>query len=666
MTKFSRILLFICLILLSINTKSNGNSEDMRLLFVGEDQDVLSIASGREESAWQAPAVAYVVEQSEFRQNQDYTLVDVMNTIPGFHVVETEPGVHSYLRGIPNSTLYLYDTVPMDFPADMSLHSIKRIEVVRGPGSVLWGPDAFAGIVNIVPLTGRDRTGTETGVISSSDDKKIGGYINHGWNNYEWDGFLSFAFNMNEQKGFSEDITSFWGDGFSPVPVDSRRGRKAKDREHQFELAGNFSYRDYLKISGKLINHLNPYSLTDQVNQVAWKEIEEEITGFFKIEGKKRIDIDSALRFTGTFSAIDNEKQIADIFLDQEKYETYGEITYEKVFNSGSSHFTAGVSYRHAEHNGVTIWDAYFPDFLVDENEDFLPTFTQQDYTTQLWSLFSQYRMTIGKLDLNLGIRYDEHDSFEDNLSYNLGAVWTPSEDWVIKALTGTAYRTPSPRQLFIDNKTDLEEIKNLSLELSKKIGKRAELSICGFINDIDNHIIDVPYDGISTPNSQEVKGIEVSGYIKPFSRVTLSGAFTILENQGPPESFLNLDYSILLPDGTFENVYTRYDYPFDSGPDRIGNIDLVLDLEKNTHLFVRAKYFSEYPYSGPFIQGNATADSAWIFDAGIQMQEFLSTKSNFEIKVKNITDKHYLVPGEYSLEHGTPLSVELVWRKFW
>ena len=51
------------------------------------------------------------------------------------------------------------------FDRELSLASVKRLEIVRGPGSVLWGPDAFAGIVNVVPMTGKDLDGAETGLL---------------------------------------------------------------------------------------------------------------------------------------------------------------------------------------------------------------------------------------------------------------------------------------------------------------------------------------------------------------------------------------------------------------------------------------------------------------------------------------------------------------------
>ena len=152
-------------------------------MFVGEDLDVLSIASRRQESAWQAPAVAHVITREEMKERGIRTMSHALEMEPGFYMAKKEWGTQPYLRGIPDSVLFLYDTVPTGSDTSKSLHPldhelslapIKRIEILRGPGSVLWGPDAFAGIVNLVPMTGKDLEGAETGILYGSPGNQTG------------------------------------------------------------------------------------------------------------------------------------------------------------------------------------------------------------------------------------------------------------------------------------------------------------------------------------------------------------------------------------------------------------------------------------------------------------------------------------------------------------
>ena len=118
--------------------------------------------------------MANVITKEMMDQNGMFTLGQALEQMPGFYMAQKEWGTQPYLRGTPDSILFLYDTVPMQSDTSKSVHPldeelslapVKRVEIIRGPGSVLWGADAFAGIVNIVPMTGKDLNGVETGVF---------------------------------------------------------------------------------------------------------------------------------------------------------------------------------------------------------------------------------------------------------------------------------------------------------------------------------------------------------------------------------------------------------------------------------------------------------------------------------------------------------------------
>ncbi|PJB33814.1 MAG: hypothetical protein CO107_14775, partial [Deltaproteobacteria bacterium CG_4_9_14_3_um_filter_51_14] len=86
--------------------------DDSMIMFVGEDLDVFSLASRRREGAWQAPAVTGVVTRDEIRVRGIRTLSQALSMTPGFSMSQKEWGTQPYLRGVPNSILLLFDTVP--------------------------------------------------------------------------------------------------------------------------------------------------------------------------------------------------------------------------------------------------------------------------------------------------------------------------------------------------------------------------------------------------------------------------------------------------------------------------------------------------------------------------------------------------------------------------
>lgn len=124
-----------------------------------ESEIVSSLASRRSQSIDSAPGIITVYSDKQIEQLGFQNLGDLIRTIPGMNIDyrPTEIGLIRS-RGVPQSILILLDGIPMmqknvargiwEFP--LSIGSIKRVEVMRGPGSVIWGANAFMGIINIV------------------------------------------------------------------------------------------------------------------------------------------------------------------------------------------------------------------------------------------------------------------------------------------------------------------------------------------------------------------------------------------------------------------------------------------------------------------------------------------------------------------------------------
>lgn len=651
-----------------------GYVQDTSLLFVGEDDNLLTIASRREESAWQVPAVACVIKREEIKTQHWYTLADALGTLPGFHVMPTNSGIKLYLRGIQDSALILYDTVPLGSSTEKSLNlidgelplnAVKQVEVVRGPGSVLWGPDAFAGIVNVVPLTGKDFSGVETGMTYEFEKALTRAYVNIGQESESWDGFFSMTAGRTEQQDYSNHITRFFvsGEDDTPVAVEERYGVN-NDYGQSVDVTGNFSYKSLFTVSGRFTDFEKPYTLSTE--DVSWKEVRDTRSGFIKLEGRHQFDIDSTMRFTGVASSLENEKQVIDLDLDQKEKNYYGEITYEKTFNSGKSHLASGLSYRDTEHSGIPVWDSYLPDYLLSENEDFLPQVKQYDYHTRLWSVFSQYRMTINKIEFMGGGRYDHHDSYENQLSYNAGFVWTPSDTWVVKGLWGTAYRTPHTIQQVDDKTPELEEIQSINILTTWKPASQLTLSWCAFINDINNHVKEDPYAGLSSPNAQTIKGIELQAELNPYKTINISANATFLSNSGPEESFRYVEYYIYETSDSLVPVWGEFSFPYDMGPDCMVNLNVSWTPRAWISFFSRLRYFSSYSLTYPYAESYGESENTWLMDAGVRFKN--TGVKNFEwgVSVTNVFDKDYMVPGTYSLESGQPFTVGLFLRKTW
>lgn len=132
------------------------------------DAPVVTATKTREKQH-STPAIVSVITDRQIADLGADTLYDVLATVPGLEVIETYYGYTTVaFRGIyethyNDKSLLLIDGHPLYDVVNWSwyleaipLASIKQIEVVRGPGSTLYGTNAYAGVINIITKQGSE------------------------------------------------------------------------------------------------------------------------------------------------------------------------------------------------------------------------------------------------------------------------------------------------------------------------------------------------------------------------------------------------------------------------------------------------------------------------------------------------------------------------------
>ncbi|MCH8619981.1 TonB-dependent receptor [Undibacterium sp. TS12] len=173
---------------LTANARTQVNDEDDDLKAIYGDKLTVSIATGSQKPLRLAPAVTSVITAADIRAMGATDLDQVLESVAGMHVERI--GVNSFaayvMRGIINELnsqiLVLQNGVPMTVLltgnrsrlwASYPLQHISRIEIIRGPGSALYGADAYSGVINIITKTANEIQGTafgvRTGTFSSRD-----------------------------------------------------------------------------------------------------------------------------------------------------------------------------------------------------------------------------------------------------------------------------------------------------------------------------------------------------------------------------------------------------------------------------------------------------------------------------------------------------------------
>jgi iron complex outermembrane recepter protein len=121
-------------------------------------------AAKKEQNLLQTAAAVYVITAETIRRSGVTTLPDALRLAPGVEVAQTSSDAWAVsIRGFnalySNKLLVLIDgrsvyssifSGVLWNEQDLMLEDIDRIEVIRGPGSALWGANAVNGVINII------------------------------------------------------------------------------------------------------------------------------------------------------------------------------------------------------------------------------------------------------------------------------------------------------------------------------------------------------------------------------------------------------------------------------------------------------------------------------------------------------------------------------------
>ncbi len=464
-----------------------------------EELMTVSIATGTPRSLAEAPAIATVVTAADIRAMGATDLDQVLESVPGLHVSRTHLAYNPLyvMRGLHSETspyvLFLTNGVPMtqwlsgnigEFWGGMPVEAISRVEVIRGPGSALFGADAVGGVVNIVTKTAAEIGGFEAGVRGGSFD------TGEGWLLYGGEhGGLDVALGVQGwttegQRGIVEVDTQTGFDrlfgtraSLAPGPVSTGGDGVEANLDlgrGDWRLRLGFQGRFGLGAGAGFIQALDPAGSLDRRRHTAdltWRR--SELTADWGLEvqagylrGRGESDILPAP--PGTFNG--------NAFFPDGNHIAIG--TTERQWRVGATATYRG-SERHRLRLGAGTIDVDFADMDSKRSDDFfgfpLPD-GFQDVTgdpglrfgsaqrRDIRFAFVQDEWQLARdWDLTLGVRWDRYSDFGDTVNPRLALVWKGSEQLTAKLLYGRAFRPPSYREQYLINNTEL--LGNAALE---------------------------------------------------------------------------------------------------------------------------------------------------------------------------------------------------------
>ena len=148
------------------------------------DENIVVTASGFEQPRDETGQAITVIDEERLNELQAVSITDALKTVPGVSIATRGPvGSQSsvFLRGGNSSqTLVLVDGVRINDPSApngafdfgaLLTGNIGRVEVLRGPNSIIWGSQAIGGVINVQSIAPTEamavRVGAEYGYADS-------------------------------------------------------------------------------------------------------------------------------------------------------------------------------------------------------------------------------------------------------------------------------------------------------------------------------------------------------------------------------------------------------------------------------------------------------------------------------------------------------------------
>lgn len=147
-----------------LDLKNAENDEFILVLL--KDKGVTSVTASRwEQSIYEIPASTIVISREEIEQNGYLTLQEILENVPGLFTIDQRYasgvtiGIRGFWTDFSRNVMIQLNGINMlndrrnDYPLDkinVAVESIDKIEIVRGPMSVIYGDGAFFGVINII------------------------------------------------------------------------------------------------------------------------------------------------------------------------------------------------------------------------------------------------------------------------------------------------------------------------------------------------------------------------------------------------------------------------------------------------------------------------------------------------------------------------------------
>ena len=404
----------------------------------------------------EAPAAVIIITADQIKKYGYRNFAQILDSVPGLFTSNDRNYGYLGIRGFNrpgdytsrvlllidnhrlNDAVYDQGGTGTEMPIDVDL--IDRVEIIKGPGSSLYGTNAFFGVVNVITKRGRDLKGAEVSGEASS--------------------FNTYRSRLSYGNKFSNGLEMLLSGSFSdseghrdlsyPAFTSSNNGiAKDADRDNLYYYTGKLSYGDFTLLGGH-----------------QWRKKNVPTASFATVFNDNRqntLDERTYLDLVYQHEFVNQLNVKARVYYDRYYYRAH--LPYDYA-GTGTPPFTINkdsteadwwgaeltITKRLFDHHKVTIGSEYRDQFRLNQaNADIAPPSTYLDdkrrssfiaaYLQDEWAITDH-------LVLTAGLRHDQYSTFGGTTNPRAGLISTWDKT-TVKLLYGQAFRAPNPYEQF-------------------------------------------------------------------------------------------------------------------------------------------------------------------------------------------------------------------------
>ena len=535
----------------------------------------VTISTDTKQTVARAPAAVTVITEEDIKATGATNLVDILENVPGIHIRANQFGFRPLIQirgATATQTLLMINGVSMRdllwgfgfFWKGMPTSSIDRIEIIRGPGSALFGADASAGVINVITKTSGKISHNEVGVRSGSFDTD-NGWIQYGdsWHGIDIGLTMDFYNTDGHDPQIETDAQSISDSrnntNASLAPDNAQYGWKSE--EIRFSAA-NPNWRlnlDYVKHSD-IETGMTGLGVLDPVTKANDKRINADLF-YTDDQLHPHWTVDSELRFQdysyssgdgfqefppgaqseANTSGIINQMRSAERRISAEATGLYSGFQGQSI-RLGIGHIWQDL-YRVKQYvnsgtgpdgNEIPLGSGLVD--ISDTPEAFAPEKKRKIYylfAQDIWQLADDWELTAGA-------RYDYYSDFGNTFNPRLALVWQSTDKLTSKLFYGRAFRPPSFQELYASTSNALpnpelkpERSETWELAFSYRLNSNLNFAMNLFRYQQTDLIDDVkgPGDTVGTFTNigeHTIHGVELEAKWQLTDNLRLSGNYTV------------------------------------------------------------------------------------------------------------------------------------------